>query len=476
MSAPEMPFDEEDVSTWTHKRVKLHVESSKKPLKSFYQNFFGWSTEEYKEAKDHTVAEMQKHFDLTKKFPTTGPLAKYRHTVQINLVRDRPDLFMNRHGPLPPAWFDAELISRSSSSLHTRAFDMKNVVQQFIAFSRSHESGRGRQRHILKRANCAEEIADSDEENDNDSQVPNKRPRTSWLGRTTPLSNTTSITMLASPSATISDSQRIVNTKQPSIGSTSNWNKNASARVIAGLDSRARAERPTSLILYVTRVTIMDQTLVLERDRFGLVDNLFENGQLIEPRIQELVFGNPMDNKPTFLWYFDDTSDDKPRMIRNRPSAEVALVTLIARAEGAEATGVQLFDALDRDTAALVPVHEVNRKDDFVQRVSFELEIDNEINDESNDNEINDESNDDEDVDEAEKASRVDSAYESRDGELQLDDVTIEGELQLDDVIVKEEFESKLNITWAGQQQQPENKIESDSESEEEEDTGRFHR
>jgi hypothetical protein len=220
----------------------------------------------------------------------------------------------------------------------------------------------------------------------------------------------------------------------------------------------------------------MDQTLVLERDRFGLVNNLFENGQLIEPRIQELVFGNPMDNKPTFLWYFDDTSDDKPRMIRNRPSAEVALVTLIARAEGAEATGVQLFDALDRDTAALVPVHEVNRKDDFVQRVSFELEIDNEINDESNDNEINDESNDDEDVDEAEKASRVDSAYESRDGELQLDDVTIEGELQLDDVIVKEEFESKLNITWAGQQQQPENKIESDSESEEEEDTGRFHR
>jgi uncharacterized membrane protein YvbJ len=111
----------------------------------------------------------------------------------------------------------------------------------------------------------------------------------------------------------------------------------------------------------------------------------------------------------------------------------------------------------------LVPVHEATRKDDFVERVSFELEIDNEENDD-----------DEDDMEEAEKASKVDSAYESRDGELQLDDVTSEREPQLDDVAVKEEFGDKPSITWAGQQQ--ENKVESESESDEDEDIGSFYR
>jgi hypothetical protein len=198
----------------------------------------------------------------------------------------------------------------------------------------------------------------------------------------------------------------------------------------------------------------VDQILVLERDRFGLVDNLFEKGRLIEPYIQELIFDNPVDNKLTFLWFFDKTSDDKPRMIKNRPSAEAAIFLLRARAERTDGTGIQMFDAADLDTAALIPVHEVTRKDDFFQRVSFELEINEE--DENDDN--------DEDDEHMEQESKVNSAYESRDGELQLDDVA-----------VKEEVQGGPNITWAGQQQQPEKKVESESESDEDEDIGGFY-
>lgn len=140
-------------------------------------------------------------------------------------------------------------------------------------------------------------------------------------------------------------------------------------------------------------------------------------------------------------------------MIKNRPSAEAALHKLKARAERSEADGIQLFDAADRDTAALVPVHEVNRKDDFVERVSFELEIDN-GNDDDDDNAN--------DVEEAEKASKVDPACGSRDGELKLDDMA-----------VKEESDRALDITWAGEQQQ-DNSDESESESEEDEVIRRF--
>jgi hypothetical protein len=65
-----------------------------------------------------------------------------------------------------------------------------------------------------------------------------------------------------------------------------------------------------------------------------------------------------------------------------------------------------------------------------VQRVSFQLEIDDGKDDD-----------DDDDMEEAEKASRVDSAPELG-----------EGELELDEVIVKEEFDRKPSITWEGQQ------------------------
>jgi hypothetical protein len=461
-----MPFDQEDISTWTHQRVKLHVESSKRKLKSFYQNFFGWSEDEYKEAKEHAVAELRKHFNLTKKFPTIGPQAKLRHTVQTNLVRDWPDLFVNRHGSNPPAWFDAELISRPPPPSHTRSFDMKNVVQQFISLSRGHQG-----RH-LKRDNRAQDDGndeeddddDEDDEDDDSYRVLHKRPRISMVGTNTLLGNSASTSMRSSPYTAATSPRASADMEPPDVGSNSGRDGKASSRIATTSRGTIRASNPLGLILYITRVTIVDQVLVLERDRFGLVENLFERGRLIESYIQELVFGNPLYNKPTFLWFFDDTSEDKPRSINNRPSAEVAIIMLRARAERAGATGIQLFDAPECETAALVPVHEVDRKDDFVQRVSFELEIDNGDVD-------HDDGGGDVDVDtqeEAEMASRMDSAYESRDGELQLDDV-----------VVKKECESKPNITWAGQQQQQqeqENKIESDSESEEEEGIGRFYR
>jgi len=457
MTAPRLPLNEEDTSAWTHESVKYHVESSTKPLKAFYQNFFGWSAEEYKEALGHTVAEVRTHFDLTKKFPKTGPQAKLRHTVQVKLVRDRPDLFVNRHGLSPPAWFDTELISRPPKPSDTKFFDMKNVVQQFIAYSRGHETGRERQRTLGKRKNLAEGSADNDEANDNGHQVLNKRPQASWLGRTTPVPNQTSMFMPPSPHTTARYYQASVHTKPSTLSSNSGRGGRPYNPAATTPDVEKRASNTLSLILYVTCVTIVDQTLNLTRDRFALVDNLFEHGQLIEPRMQELVFGNPIDNKPTFLWFFDDISNDKPRSIKNRPSAEAAIAILGARAERSGATGIQLFDAPDRDTAALIPAQEVTRKDNFSEQVSFELEF----------NKENEDDYDDEDGDEEEAAkntSRSDPASEFRDEELQRDDVAI-----------KEEIDARPDITWAGQQQQ-ENNVESDGESDEDEEIGRAYR
>lgn len=102
MTAPQRPFDEENTSTWTHENVKLFVESSKHKPKSFYRNFFGWSEEEYTEAKDYAITELLKHFDPSEKFPIGGPKAKLRHTAQATLVRDWPELFVNRVQIHPP--------------------------------------------------------------------------------------------------------------------------------------------------------------------------------------------------------------------------------------------------------------------------------------------------------------------------------------------------------------------------------------
>ncbi|KAI4732048.1 hypothetical protein E4T49_00282 [Aureobasidium sp. EXF-10728] len=417
-----VPFDEEDVPNWTLQSVRTYVESPKKKLKAFYVNFFGWSEDEYREAKRCTSNETLKYFDSLKRFPSTGHEAKKRHTVQTNMVRDWPELFVHRHGPDPPAWFDAELISRAPRYLES--FSMKNVVQQFIATT--HNANLKTRQRQLKR----KDRADKDDDDDENGHSQNPQPRTPWLDGTTRV-----------PPDTTSGSQSGDKKPLRNYPHTSG-DGNLSHQVTTTLGSRTREHGPLGLILYITGVTIIDQTLLLERDRFALVGSLLEKSQLIEQRIQELVFGNPLDNKPTFLWFFDDTSDDKPRVIRNRLSAEAAIMMLKARADRAGAIAIQIFDAPDRDTAALIPVHEVTRKHDFVQRVSFELEIDN-----------------DEDgrEDESEMTMGTDSAYESRDGELQIDDQPF-----------IEEIDSKPNIIWEGQQQQVNVESESESESEEE--------
>lgn len=363
----------------------------------------------------------------------------------MNLVRDRPDLLLNRHGPNPPAWFDAELISRPPPPSHTKPFDMKNVVQQFISLSR------GRQGRISKHIDRAEEDTDMEQENDDDDddayQSLHKRPQTSRLGRITPFLNITSMDTQPSPHNTASTCQASMDAA-PNRGLSSDRGERIYSQVASTSGDRRRVGNSLGLILYITRVVIVDQALVLERDRFGLVENLFDKGRLVEPYFQELVFGNSLYNKPTFLWFFDDTSEDKPRIVNNRPSTEAAIAMLRARAERAGAVGIQLFDAPDHDTAALVPVHEVTRKHDFVQRVSFELEIDDNMYGENN-------YDDNDDVEDSEKASKVDSGYESRDGELQLDNI-----------VVKEESDREPNITWAGHQRQEDN-VGSESESEE---------
>ncbi|CAD0111985.1 unnamed protein product [Aureobasidium uvarum] len=280
---------------------------------------------------------------------------------------------------------------------------------------------------------------EEDDDDDDGYQVLNKRPRTS----STPFPNTTSMSMPPSPSATTSGSQASWSMKLPNMNSIHNGTGKASSQITTAQSSNAGGNNSVGLIIFITRVAIVDQALVLERDRFGIVDNLFERGRLIEPYVHELVFGNPLDDKPTFLWFFDDTSDDKPRRIRNKPSLEAAIVILKSRAERAEATGIQVFDAPDRVTAALVPIHEVTRKVDFVQRVSFELEIDN--GEESCEDECN-------------KKLGADIVYESRNGELQLDHQPVKEEIDIKPDI-------KPDITW---ERQPQVDVESESESEEE--------
>lgn len=433
-----MLFNEEKISTWTHESVKAHVESSRNKLKAFYQNFFGWSAEEFKEAKTYTVAELRKYFDPSKKFPTTGAQARLRYTVQTNLVQDWPELFVDRHGPSPPVWFDAELISRPPRD--TEPFNMKNVVQQFIShcrnFSRNHEAKQ------LKRKNRADEDDDDDNDDGDDGNILtlSKQRRNSSLDRTAAFPSIHPVSLPSYLPATSTSSHKGGSGKTlerypKSRGEGSLFN--------TGQISNVRVKSSLNLVLYITRVTIVGQDLKLERDRFALVDNLFENGQLMEPRIHELVFGNPMDNKPTFLWFFDDTSDEKPRSIRNRPSAETAIVMLRARAERLGASGIQIFDAPDYEAAALIPSHEATRKDDFVQRLSFELVID----------EHGDQDDDEGDVGGLEQGIEAASACTSRDRNLQLEN----------------------EVAWEGpdsepdeQQYQQQVKMESGNESEEE--------
>ncbi|KAH0386278.1 hypothetical protein KCU92_g2704, partial [Aureobasidium melanogenum] len=444
MTRLEIPFDEEDVSRWTCHSVRSHVESPKKKLKAFYLNFFGWSEEEYREARGHTSDEILKYFDRSKKFPTTGREARSRHTVQTNLVRDWPGLFVNRHGPNPPAWFDAELVSRPPTD--TEIYNMKNVVQQFIALTRNSSHTRQNQ---SKRKTYADEDDDNDHDNDDNNdgnsgnQLRNKQSRTSWLDRTTSFPTITSVPVpprlpTTGPGCCVGG-----NRQAHEMYSKSSGQDNIFTSTTAGQASNTRVKSMGSLVLYITRVTIVNQSLHLERDRFALVDNLFENGHLVEPRIHELVFGNPMDNKPTFLWFFDDTSDDEPRSIRNRPSAETAITMLRAWAERLGASGIQIFDAPDYDTAALVPVHEVTRRDKFVQRASFELEL-----------EDNGDHDDDKEDDEgAKRGFEADSAYKSRDRDLRHENEAIQ-----------ETPSSEPNE----QQYQQQVKMESESESEEE--------
>lgn len=129
-----------------------------------------------------------------------------------------------------------------------------------------------------------------------------------------------------------------------------------------------------------------------------------------------------------------------------------------------------MFDALDSDTAGLLPAHEVNRTTDFAEHDSFELEIDD----------------GDDDKDEGlEKASRVDSAYGSRDGgsfegeKSRLDDEAIAQKTDLDHVIKRERVEQEQEPE-PDQKQKPKQKVDSDSdsdsESDEDEDISRIYR
>ncbi|TIA60572.1 hypothetical protein D6C77_04047 [Aureobasidium pullulans] len=444
MSSRPVPFSVANVTTWTYQGLKSHAENarSRKP-KYYFVNFFGWSAEEYVEAKEYTVAELDKQpFDVEAAFPTAGPKAKLRHVIQKKLIADRPDLFVDRHGRNPPAWFLPEMISSDPKA--DQPYHNKNVTQQFIAVMNSHRKAQKRNNSRYNEDDEQEEEDDTIDENSRQSR--NKRQRTSTTERSTTFPVLASMSMAPSPSTTAPSSMASELRKPPGRFSTLSSDGTGSRQAV----TVRRPNRSSGMILYITRVTIDNQHLILERHRYGLVSRLFEEDRLVEARLQELVFGNPIHDKPTSLWFFDNTTNEQLRSITNRPSAEAAIDMLRVYGEQSGATGIQLFDAPDRQTAALVPSHEANRQNDFGEHESYELEIDNE---------------DDGEDGSPEQAIRVDSAYDSRDGgnlqeeELELDAEALEGEVDLSPKIKREEGEH--------QQQQ---KVSSESESESDED------
>ncbi|TIA21190.1 acetylcholinesterase [Aureobasidium pullulans] len=106
MARAAIPFAVTNVTTWTYEALKVYVgqNRSKKP-KCYFLSFFGWSYEEYVQAREYTITELETQpFGNTAGFPTAGPKARLRHVIQKKLVREHPDLFVERHGSDPPTW------------------------------------------------------------------------------------------------------------------------------------------------------------------------------------------------------------------------------------------------------------------------------------------------------------------------------------------------------------------------------------
>ncbi|THW18511.1 hypothetical protein D6D23_07662 [Aureobasidium pullulans] len=462
MARAAIPFAVTNVTTWTYEALKVYVgqNRSKKP-KCYFLSFFGWSYEEYVQAREYTITELETQpFGNTAGFPTAGPKARLRHVIQKKLVREHPDLFVERHGSDPPTWFVPEFIS--AEPISDQPYNSKNVTQQFIAAMNLHRKAQKRNDFQHNHEN------DEDEDEDRNDQPQTKRQRTTMTERATPFPVISSMSMPPSPSATTTGSQASEIGQPFERSKVLNRDRMGVGQAITSLSQI----NPSCLILYITRVMIVDQQLLVNRQRFGIVENLFDQNRLDEARLDELLFGYPLDDSPLFLWFFHGSTNDKPRAIRNRPNAEAAIILLKARAVRAGAEAIQLFDALDSDTAGLLPAHEVNRTTDFAEHDSFELEIDD----------------GDDDKDEgSEKASRVDSAYGSRDGgsfegeKSRLDDEAIAQKTDLDPVIKREGVEQEQEQEPEPEQQQkPKQKIDSDSDSEsesdEDEDISRFYR
>ncbi|KEQ98334.1 hypothetical protein AUEXF2481DRAFT_26716 [Aureobasidium subglaciale EXF-2481] len=383
-------FNAQDVSTWTYQSLKTYVEiSNKYKPKAYFRNFFGWTTEEAIEATEFVISAIGEQSGGPGSLPgINAAMSSERHLLQTVMVRNRPDLFVERHGPNPPEWFTTDLIYQKPRP--GQSYSMKCVTQQFISSAKV-------DRHNGKRRRAAGSRADEDDDGDGDESrwpLSKRRHSSQTTGISKRPATTSSQTMLTSSVASSRLQSKDVEGLTNGFASPNDDKKELGKFVPTG-KVKVKTSFFSKLVLYITRVTIVNQQLILERDHFGLAKNLFDQGVLSESRLQELVFGNGLQDKPVFLWYFHKTSNDKPRAVRSRPSAEAAITLLMAHAEESGAEAIQIFDAPDRDTASLIPAHEVTREKDFRERESFELEIDGE--------------NEDDDA-ASERASRVDSA------------------------------------------------------------------
>jgi hypothetical protein len=430
MATASTAFNVNNVSTWTYNDLKHSIQSGRNgKRKAFYTSFFAWTQDEYKEASQEVVAELSRHpFDLSMSFPTTGSKARYRDVAQRNLLQNRPDLFLDRHGPQPPVWFTLDLIGQDAPA--GVPYNSKCVLQQLIGYMNSHASRktkRNRQVHIIE------------DDSDEDDRVGVKKQR--GIAPT----NATSAPSVTSSAVNIFDAMTNV-TSGPASTPQNIEERLPHAQVTPANTSPDTIRNSQPLFLYIAKLTIVNQVLHLTRNRFCIPSHLFNpsNNHLIEPRLQELIFGNPLDNKPTHLYFFDPTTNGTLRSVRNRPAAEAAIALLTWHAEATNATGIQLFDAPDLDTIGLVPAHEALRTTDFEENVSFELEIDY---------------GDGNGEEAADVASRVDSGHGSRD----TGSVQVKGDGFADAIDVKPD------IIWdGGQKSLNQSESESDSESEEE--------
>lgn len=104
-----LPGGTANSSTWTVQSVQKCLDSSIQPLRKFWIGFFTWTNDDLCRAAKITwdYFKVQDIFQNNKAryMMYSGPKLVNRKLAEDRLLATHPDLFLNRHGDDPPAWF-----------------------------------------------------------------------------------------------------------------------------------------------------------------------------------------------------------------------------------------------------------------------------------------------------------------------------------------------------------------------------------